>query len=300
MDVVALLPPSLFAHLKRVLERTEADRDLHSVVGTADWGELARRLRREPVDVLVVDPLAEGGSKVPELAAIVEQQPSLPVVIYTTFSPSAARALVELAKHGVHQVVFHRFDDEPGRLRELIEQQPGIKLGDEVLERLAVPLALLPVPVQRAVERLFRHPREFEAGDLASSAGVPVRTLYRLLESTGLASPAVVVRGARLLRAYSLLRGARTTAEDVASKLKYSSRQLFAKHVRGAFGATVAELRRRVGPGELVERLVEMVYPGPGAARVDDPDDADEQSTATDAAPDEEPDEEPDMNAREQ
>ena len=299
MDVVALLPPSLLAHLKRVLERPEADRGPHAVVGATDWGDLVRRIRRDPADVLVVDPVAtDGGAGVPQVAAIVEQQPALPVVVYTSFSPVAARALVELAKHGVHQVVFHRFDDEPGRLRELIEQQPGMKLGDEVLRRLAVPLARLPVPVQRAVERLFRHPREFEAGDLAASAGVPVRTLYRLLESAGLASPAVVVRGARLLRAYALLRGARTTAEDVASKLRYSSRQLFAKHVRGAFGATVAELRRRVGPEELVERLTEMVYPGLGAApraatgEDDDPILADE-------APDEEPDEEPDMNARE-
>ena len=297
MDVVALLPPSLLAHLKRVLERPEADREPHVVVGAAGWGELARRLRREPADVLVVDPLAEGGSRVPELAAIVEQQPSLPVVVYTTFSPAAARALVELAKHGVHQVIFHRFDDEPVRLRELIEQQPGMKLGDEVLRRLAVPLARLPVPVQRAVERLFRHPREFEAGDLAASAGVPVRTLYRMLESAGLASPGVVVRGARLLRAYALLRGARTTAEDVASKLRYSSRQLFAKHVRGAFGATVAELRRRVGPEELVERLTEMVYPAVGAAGVAPGED--DEPILADAAPDEEPDEEPDMNARE-
>jgi len=299
MDVVALLPPSLLAHLKRVLERPEADREPHAVSGAADWGELVRVVRREPVDVLVVDPLAEGGTKVPELAALVEQQPSLPVVVYTTFSPSAARALVELAKHGVHQVVFHRFDDEPGRLRELIEQQPGVKLGDEVLGRLAAPLARLPVPVQRAVERLFRHPREFEAGDLASSAGVPVRTLYRVMESAGFASPAVVVRGARLLRAYSLLRGARTTADDVAAKLQYSSRQLFARHVRGAFGATVAELRKRVGPEELVARLTEMVYPGPagpqGAAGVA----GDENAIAADETPDEEPDEEPDMNARE-
>ncbi len=296
MDVVALLPPSLLAHLKRVLERPEADREPHAVAGVADWGELVRRLPRDPADVLVVGPVAYGGSRVPELAAIVEQQPSLPVVVYTTFSPSAARALVELAKHGVHQVVFHRFDDEPGRLRELIEQQPGMKLGDEVLRRLAVPLAQLPVPVQRAVERLFRHPREFEAGDLAASAGVPVRTLYRMLESAGLASPAVVVRGARLLRAYALLRGARTTAEDVASKLRYSSRQLFAKHVRGAFGATVAELRRRVGPEELVERLTELVYPSGGAGGALG---EDEDPILPDAAPDEEPDEEPDMNARE-
>jgi AraC-like DNA-binding protein len=296
MDVVALLPPPLLAHLKRVLERAEADREPHAVVGAADWGDLGRRLRREPADVLVVDPVADGRSRVPELAAIVEQQPALPVVVYTTFSPSAARALVELAKHGVHQVVFHRFDDEPGRLRELIEQQPGMKLGDEVLRRLAVPLARLPVPVQRAVERLFRHPREFEAGDLAASAGVPVRTLYRMLESAGLASPALVVRGARLLRAYSLLRGGRTTAEDVASKLRYSSRQLFAKHVRGAFGATVAELRRSVGPEELVERLTELVYPSGGAGGALG---EDEDPILPDAAPDEEPDEEPDMNARE-
>jgi len=123
-----------------------------------------------------------------------------------------------------------------------------------------------------------------------------VRTLYRMLESAGLASPAVVVRGARLLRAYSLLRGARATADDVASKLDYSSRQLFAKHVRLAFGTTVAELRRRVEPAVLVERLAAMVYPGPGAEGA-----AEGEDGGTDPMDDDDValDEESDMDARE-
>lgn len=287
MDVAAFLPPSLLAHLKRVLERREADEDSHAVYGATSWDELARWVRREPVDVFVVDPLADGTPGTGAVGRIVEQQPGLPVVVYTPFSPASARALVELAKYGVHQVVLHRFDDEPRRLRELIEQQPGVRLGDEVLARLATPMAGLPVPLQRAVERLYRHPRGFEAGALAASAGVPVRTLYRMLETAGLAPPAIVMRGARLLRAYSLLRGARSTADDVASKLDYSSRQLFAKHVRLAFGTTVAELRRQVTPAAVVDRLVAMVYPEPGA-----------HVAAMDADDDETRDEEPDMDPR--
>lgn len=294
MDVAAFLPPQLLAHLKRVLERRDADEESHAVYGAADWDDLARWVRREPVDVLVVDPMAGGAPGMRAVGMIVEQQPSLPVVVYTPFSPASARALVELAKHGVHQVVLHRFDDEPRRLRELIEQQPGVRLGDEVLARLATPMASLPVPLQRAMERLYRHPRGFEAGALAASAGVPVRTLYRMLESVGLAPPAIVVRGARLLRAYSLLRGARATAEDVASKLEYSSRQLFAKHVRLAFGTTVAELRREVEPPMLVDRLVALIHPGPDAVSGG----LEASERVADETADEMDDEEPDMDPR--
>lgn len=230
------------------------------------WSSFDLAVRRTAADVAVVDPAADGTVRVTEIVELIGRHPSLPVVVYTTLTAQALRAIVEMAKQGVQQVVLYRFDDEPTRMRELLEQQPGLALSGALLELLAGPLAALPTALSRAIERMFQRPGLFHiADDLATAAGMPRRTLYRTLEGVGLASPSTLVRGARLLRAYSYLRDAGHSAEDVAAKLGYSSRQIFARHVREFFGVRPTQLRRQVQEGECVRRLAAMLY-APGTA----------------------------------
>jgi AraC-like DNA-binding protein len=260
VDVAAFLPPALLSHLRLVLGPE------HSCAAAEDWASLGWMLRRQAIDVAVIDPLIDGASCVSEIVMLLERHPSLPVVLYTSLTPPALRAVAELAKHGVHQVVLHRFDDEPRRMLELLEQQPGLALGDQLLDALGAPLSKLPISLARAVERLFRQPRQFTvSGDLAASAGMPVRTLYRTLEGAGFASPKALLRGARLLRAFALLKEAGRTADDVSAALGYCSRQRFALHVREVFGVTVAQLRRELTADTVVERLVALFVPAGGA-----------------------------------
>lgn len=265
MDVVAHLPAPLLAHLRSVLG---ADHTLTSADG---WKALEHAVRRRPSDVAVVDPGADGTVKTAEIVSLVRHYPSLPVIVYTVLSPQTMRAVVELSGHGVNQVVLHRFDDEPRRLLETLEQQPGVTLSDALLDRLAVPLAVLPAALVRAVEQLFRRPLGFSgAEDLARVASMPLRTLYRVLEAAGLASPSTMVRAARLLRAYAYLRDSGHSVEDVAVKLGYSSRQLFGRHVREAFGVAPIDLRRRIAAQECVTRLAALLTTARAAADEDD------------------------------
>ena len=257
LDIVAHLPPPLLAHLRFVVARE------HQLAWADGWGAFDLVVRRTAADVAVVDPAADGVVRVAEIVELIRRHPSLPVVVYTTLTAQALRAIVELAKQGVHQVVLFRFDDDPRRLLELLEQQPGLALSAELLQALAVPLGMLPSALARAVERMFQSPGLFTvADDLAAAAGMPRRTLYRSLEGVGLASPSTMVRGARLLRAYSYLRDAGHSAEDVAVKLGYSSRQIFARHVREAFGVRPTQLRRDVQESECVRRLAAVLYVG--------------------------------------
>ena len=232
----------------------------HTLTPATGWKSLEDAVRRRPSDVAVVDPGADGTVRTAEIVSLVRRYPSLPVLIYTVLSPQSMRAVVELSAHGVNQVVLHRFDDEPRRLLETLEQQPGVTLSDALLDRLALPLAVLPAALVRALEQLFRRPLGFAgADDLARVATMPRRTLYRVLEAAGLASPSTMVRAARLLRAYAYLRDSGHSVEDVATKLGYSSRQLFGRHVREAFGVAPIDLRRRVAPQECVERLAALL-----------------------------------------
>jgi AraC-like DNA-binding protein len=247
VEVVALLPPPLLSHLRIVLGTT------HSVVAVADWTHLSDAVRRYPLDVAVLDPQSAARVQLPELLSLIEQHPSLPIVLYTYLSPGLMGAVAELARHGVREVVLHRFDDEPRRFLELLERQPGFALGEMLLEPLTEPLSRLPSALARAIERLFRSPsRVHDVSDLARSAGMTVRMLYRKLDSAGLASPRVLVQTARLLRAYTHMRDPGLLLEDIATKLGYQSPRVLTKQMQQATGMTPTEVRSRISARDFV------------------------------------------------
>ena len=262
MEVLALLPPALLSHLKVVLGPE------HSLVAAEGTTALGEAIQLRPVDVVVVDPSSVGAARLPELGELVARYPTLPFVAYTTLAASALRPLVELSKRGVEQVVLFRYDDETRRFRDLLERQSASVLTETMLDLLAPRLSRTTPPLVRAVERLFRQPHGFfTVGDLARAAGMTVRTVYRQCETAGLASPRLLVIGARLLRAYQFMRDPGHSIEDVAAKLGYSAPRIFTRHARMALGATPRELRRGLSPLEVLERLQRVLVPDePGPA----------------------------------
>ena len=263
MEVVALLPPPLLSHLRVVLGTA------HTVVAVSDWAHLADTIRRHPLDVAVLDPQSAARVQLPELMSLIEQHPSLPIVLYTYLSPGMMGAVAELARHGVREVVLHRFDDEPRRFLELLERQPGFALGEMLLEPLAEPLSRLPSALARAIERMFRSPsRVHDVSDLARSAGMTVRMVYRKLDNAGLASPRVLVQSARLLRAYTHMRDPGLLLEDIAMKLGYQSPRLLTRQMQEAVGMTPTEVRARVSPADFVCRLGARLVLPPSARAV--------------------------------
>ena len=261
MDIAAFLPPLLLAHLRVVLG------DAHTIHSVEGWEQLGLLVHRSSVDIAVVDPGADGLVRVTEIRSLLEQYPTLPIVLYTVLSPLALRALVELARYGAQQVVLHRFDDSPAKFLSVLERQPGSTLSGLLLEELAEPLAVLPKTLARAVERMFKRPGQFfGVPDLASAAQMPRRTVYRCFEMAGLASPRMVVTGARLLRAYSYMREPGHSLLDVATKLGYSQEQLRRSMVE-MVGQTPVRVRSGVDAEQFVGMLALHLYPGGGGAR---------------------------------
>ena len=257
MDVVALLPPVLLTQLRVALGSP------HRLAAADSWAGLDRLVRRTAVDVVVLDPAVDGGSGVREVIGFLARHPSVPVVTYVMLTPSSLRAVVELARHGLQQVVLHRFDDAPERFRELLARQAGDAMTEELLAALAPPLGQLPPALAGAVKRMFRRPHlVWNAQDLAAAAGMPRRTLYRRLEAAGFASPRRLVQAARLLRAYVYLRDPGNLVEDVVAKLRYGSPHAFVRHTREACGLTPSALRREVEEAEFVALLRRRLLAG--------------------------------------
>jgi AraC-like DNA-binding protein len=257
MDVVAYLPPSLRLTLHAVVDGA------HSVRDADDWRGLARLVRRTSVDAVVVDPTLEGEAGTARVAELARRHTRLPIVVYTAVSAPAMTAIASLSAAGLREVVFEGYDDSPARFREVVERQPGILLGEAVIQRLESALEALPTALSAAVRRmLVRSGEVTNASELAAAVGMPRRTLYRTCEAAGFASPSVMVRAARLLHAYAYLRDADRSAGDVVDRLGYSSRQLFWRHVWETFDMRPTDLRRGLEPDEFVRRLAAVVWSG--------------------------------------
>jgi AraC-like DNA-binding protein len=250
VDVAAFLPRQLLTHLKIVLGSQ------HTLLAAGGWEELRTAVLRGPLDLLVVDPLADG---VPNLEAIQEirrQLPSLPVVVYTTLSATSAQAILTLGRSGIEHVVLNRFDDERRKFLELLERVPGQALSEQLLLTLAPELGRLPAPLVRAIEHLFRSPARFRnAQDLAAAADTLVRTMYRQLEAARVHSPRLLVASARLLRAYAFLRDPNRQIKDVAAKVGYHSQYQLTQHMRILTGHTPRTVRAYIEPEQFVETL---------------------------------------------
>jgi AraC-like DNA-binding protein len=254
VDVAAYLSRQLLSHLTIVVGSQ------HEVLPAGGWDELRTTVLQRVVDVVVVDPVADGNARIDVIEDIHQQFPSLPIVIYTTLSGASMHAIAQLGRVGIEHVVLSRFDDERRQFLDLLERVPGQSLSDGMLRGLAPELSKLPVSLVRAVEQLFRSPGRFRnAQDLAATAGTILRTLYRQLESAGIHSPRLLVASARLLRAYALMRDPGRQIKEVAAKVGYHSQYQLTQHMRTLTGFTPRLVRTEVEPEQFVALLVEGV-----------------------------------------
>ncbi|HET9004338.1 MAG TPA: hypothetical protein VFN39_10110, partial [Gemmatimonadaceae bacterium] len=161
--------------------------DTHSLIAATDPAELHSLLRVGDADLLILDPSVHSGMLAEAIEEIIARHTALPVVVYTTLAPASMRHIMRLARLGVQHVVLNRFDDEPRRFLELIERVPAHPVAELMLRELAEQLRLMPVVLARAVEQLIRSPsRVRNTQDLASMAGMTLRTVYRHLTPVGL------------------------------------------------------------------------------------------------------------------
>ncbi|MBI2796610.1 MAG: helix-turn-helix transcriptional regulator [Gemmatimonadetes bacterium] len=224
------------------------------------------------IDSVLVDPGSPSMISVSDVVAFLHAFPSTPVIPYTSMSAAAMKAIGELAPHGIAQVLIHRIDDSPSRLLDALRARQADPLARAVLVRLGPQLAQLSGRVRPAVERLFREPHAFfGVADLADTAAVNVRTLYRQFEAAGLASPRMVVLCARMLRGYLWLREPAHASSDVVHKLGFSSRQQFSRVLSRFTGVTPREVQRRPDDDGFVGRVVALLSTSAPAADADLP-----------------------------
>ncbi len=264
MIITACCEPPKLARLRSAVG------DQHRLHVALDWDHAHSIIRRQPVDVLVVDPHF-GAADAPHtgpIRVIREEFRSLPIVLYAALTEATLAPLVELGRDGMDQLVLYGVDDDPRQLRRVLERQPGVELAEKLVARIQPRLRALPAEVARAVERVIHTPAAFKGvPDLAAAANVSRRTIYRECERAQLSSPRELIAGARVLRAYAFLRDGEAAIEDVADHLRFSSPHHLTKTMRWACGLTTARARDRIAPDDFVALLAARLMPdSPGIA----------------------------------
>ena len=264
-SVAAFLPPGLLTHVKHVFA------DEPDLLVASSWHELESFIRRKPVNVVILDPSADGTLNVGAVAGLLKRYPSLPLIAYVTLHAPAFKAIAQLGKLGLEDVVLHRFDDAPERFRERVEQVQGNSLTHRVIEELSSSLRLLPRQLFVTVENLFQQPHRYASALDLAIEGVAIVSVYRNLDAAHLGSPKRLLIAAKVLRGFGYLRDPGYSVLDVSIKLGYKTARIFSHHWVSVFGLTPARVRNRLTDDDAVERVLRWIRtPGDDSALPDD------------------------------
>ncbi|HEX4652465.1 MAG TPA: hypothetical protein VGL17_13720 [Gemmatimonadaceae bacterium] len=253
LSVAAFLPARLLAHLKHVFA------DEPELLVASSWQELESFIRRKPVSVVILDPSADGTLNVGAVAGLLKRYPSLPLIGYVTLHAPAFKAIAQLGRLGLEDVVLHRFDDAPERFLERVEQVQGNSLTHRVIEDLHDSLRQLPRQLYAKIENMFDQPHRYSSAlDLAGD-GVAIVGIYRNLDAVGLGSPKRLLIAAKVLRGFGYLRDPGYSVLDVSIKLGYKTARIFSHHWVSVFGVTPARVRRRLTDEAAVEHVLRWI-----------------------------------------
>ena len=261
MLIVAYLPAPLLRHLQRVMTPD------HDVVAVSSWNVLRDVVRTSGAEVAVVDPSVEStppASGVPALGIDVVEciAAIVPVVVYAVLTPRTARFMSHTNASAVRQLVLHGIDDDPERLRQIIEGL-GASAADTALVRpiiAALSASGAPPALGAAIRLLFRTPRRFRsAADLAAASGLSRRWVNECLAAAGLAPARVLVIAARVWRAYHDLQIPGASVSAVASRLAYPDIKSFRRHARSCTGIPPSEWITRLTPDQCTSCLATLI-----------------------------------------
>jgi AraC-like DNA-binding protein len=204
----------------------------------------------------VVDPQLSGEARGQEIDRLKLLFPSLPLMLYTSFTPQIGVVLLQLGQRGIRNIVFARIEDHPARLREVLAHEAVRAVSHQLLNHIATVLSDLPTELRWVLEEALRAPEEIQTvGRLAERAHVDRRTCERWFARVGLPSPRHFLAAARVLYAHRLLQDPGFTVEDVAERLGYSQVKTLQQHARTHLGLTAGEMRLSLTPEDALDRV---------------------------------------------
>ena len=210
--------------------------------------ELSAAVREHAMHVVAVLVEACDSQDIPvatTLARLMAQFPVIPFLGYCGTGVAEAEDLRELARAGVHELVFRDVDDRPTLLRAKVGRGNQARAGALVVRRLSTQL---PDPLHGVVSFCVNFSRaSHEVERIALALGVHRKTLVNWCQRAHAPPPSTLVTWVRLLLAVELLQSPGHTVERVARGLEFASASAFRNLCRRYFGRRPTELRCPAG-----------------------------------------------------
>ena len=166
-----------------------------------------------------------GESAGPFISALVGGGTRIPVLGYADPRALHVDALRELARAGVHELVFREVDDSPAFLAKKFSLGEETRAAAAVLARLA---SILPTRLLAIADYALNFPRESHSvTTVASALGISRKTLTNWCARENCPPPGILITWCRLLLAAELLQASRRPVERIAHSLEFASGSAF-------------------------------------------------------------------------
>jgi AraC-like DNA-binding protein len=251
MGLVATLLPNQLRQ-----ERAEiALRERHGLLACESWEALFAACARRAVTLALVDLFAPAGAA-PAFDALRQMKrrfPSVTVVLYTSAPPARPRDLFEAGRFGFDGLVLADQDDDPRRLRAIIDQAEA----RGVIHLLRPALTDLRPTVRDAlllcVTRAHQH---LTPDELARVLGLRRKLLSDRLSQSGFPTSQRLIAWGRLIVAARLLEDAERTADGVALALDYPSGSAYRNACQRYVRTAPQQMRARGGASFVIGELL--------------------------------------------
>lgn len=181
----------------------------------------------------------------PAIATLIERHPTVPVLGYCAAGARHAADLRDLARAGVHELVFADIDDHPALLRAKLTRGEEACAAASVMRNIQ---GLLPPVLMSLAEYCVEFPRDSrEITRIARALGVHRKTLVNWSERAHVPPPSTLVTWVRLLLAVELLRSPAQSVERIANALEFASPTALRNLSRRYLNLRPTELRTPAG-----------------------------------------------------
>lgn len=241
MALLALLQPDA-----RGLARVrEALRSQHELLACSTWADLLGVVSDHPIQGCIIDVYSPSSSisdeDLRELAGI---KAGIAILVYSDF----ARREFELFRLGQQQVdaiIMADFEDSTWQIQQATARALSAAVATHLESRLANTISGVELEALLwAAEHALSRPG---VEDLARAMGLSPWRLARALPNSGLSSAREILLWGRLFQAGRLLPEPKTTVEDVAYRLGYSSDSALRRALRSRVGLAPTEVIKKGG-----------------------------------------------------
>ncbi len=249
------------------LERVKVDvaaNGVFEVIHRGSVEEIARDVRAQEVDAVIVSVARYDVTSTARMATMVREFPTIPAfALLTDVQRSTPHSVLELGKVGVRSLIDATSASGWSTLRDLLTHERSTDVQRQMLGALNFDLAGAPPDCWKFFELLFTHkPYIANVRQMGRYLSVIPGTLMSRFYRAGLPSPKRYIDVGRLVRAARMLENAGLSVTSVARKLDYSSPQAFSRHVRCVLGMSPVRFRESCdGERMLLRFREELIIP---------------------------------------